>query len=125
MDFGTLKSRLLATIGRAPADVCYEMVTADINQELLDDAFIENTQALEMSRIYANIQSDMMATFTSVISNNLNVVMKKLTLISIILMIPTLIASFFGMNVQNGLENEPLAIVLIIIKKRNSKCCFG
>lgn len=87
----------------------------DINQELIEDAYIENRQALEMSRIYANIQSGMMATFTSVISNNLNVVMKKLTLISIILMIPTLIASVFGMNIPNGLETYTLAMPIIIL----------
>ena len=88
--------------------------TKDINKELIDDAYIENRQALEMSKIYANIQSGMMATFTSVISNNLNVVMKKLTLISIILMIPTLIASVFGMNIPNGLENITFAMPVII-----------
>ncbi|MGY5353943.1 magnesium transporter CorA family protein [Wenyingzhuangia sp. IMCC45467] len=87
----------------------------DINKELIDDAYIENRQALEMSKIYSNIQSGMMATFTSVISNNLNVVMKKLTLISIILMIPTLIASIFGMNIPNGFENVPLALPVIIL----------
>ena len=70
-------------------------ITSDINEELLEDAFIENKQALEMARIYSDIQSGMMDAFASVISNNLNVVMKKLTLISIILMIPTLIGKYF------------------------------
>ncbi|MDK2979427.1 MAG: magnesium transporter [Bacteroidales bacterium] len=89
-------------------------ITTEINEDLLEDAFIENKQALEMAQIYSDIQSGMMDAFASVISNNLNVVMKQLTLISIILMIPTLIASIFGMNVPNYLENNMLAMPLII-----------
>jgi magnesium transporter len=56
----------------------------------------------------------MMDAFASVISNNLNVVMKQLTLISIILMIPTLIASIFGMNVPNKMEHSLWAMPLIL-----------
>ena len=90
-------------------------ITTEINQDLLEDAFIENKQALEMAQIYSDIQSGMMDAFASVISNNLNVVMKQLTLISIILMIPTLIASIFGMNVPNFMENATWAMPLIIL----------
>jgi len=89
-------------------------ITSEINEDLLEDAMIENKQALEMSQIYSNIQSGMMDAFASVISNNLNVVMKQLTLISIILMIPTLIASIFGMNVPNFMENSNWALPTII-----------
>lgn len=89
-------------------------ITTEINEDLLEDAFIENKQALEMAQIYSDIQSGMMDAFASVISNNLNVVMKKLTLISIILMIPTLIASIFGMNVPNFMENSVWALPSII-----------
>jgi len=89
-------------------------ITTEINQDLLEDAMIENKQALEMSQIYSDIQSGMMDAFASVISNNLNVVMKQLTLISIILMIPTLIASIFGMNVPNFMENSNWALPAII-----------
>jgi len=89
-------------------------ITTEINEDLLEDAFIENKQALEMAQIYSDIQSGMMDAFASVISNNLNVVMKQLTLISIILMIPTLIASIFGMNVPNYLENSLWALPAII-----------
>ena len=89
-------------------------VTTEINEDLLEDAMIENKQALEMAQIYSDIQSGMMDAFASVISNNLNVVMKQLTLISIILMIPTLIASIFGMNVPNSLENASWAMPAII-----------
>lgn len=90
-------------------------ITTEINEDLLEDAMIENKQALEMAQIYSDIQSGMMDAFASVISNNLNVVMKQLTLISIILMIPTLIASIFGMNVPNYLENDMWAMPVIIV----------
>lgn len=87
----------------------------EVNEDLLEDAIIENKQALEMSQIYSDIQSGMMDAFASVISNNLNVVMKQLASISIILMIPTLIASLYGMNVPNGIENRGWAFPLILI----------
>jgi len=90
-------------------------ITSEINEDLLEDASIENKQALEMAQIYSDIQSGMMDAFASVISNNLNVVMKQLTLISIILMIPTLIASIFGMNVPNFMENSLWAMPSIIL----------
>ena len=86
----------------------------EVNEDLLEDAIIENKQALEMSQIYSDIQSVMMDAFASVISNNLNVVMKQLASISIILMIPTLIASLYGMNVPNGLELNNWAFPIII-----------
>jgi len=90
-------------------------ITSEINEDLIDDAIIENKQALEMAQIYSDIQSGMMDVFASVISNNLNVVMKQLTLISIILMIPTLIASVFGMNVPNSFENSAWAMPVIMV----------
>jgi magnesium transporter len=87
---------------------------SEINEDLLEDAMIENKQALDMAQIYSDIQSGMMDAFASVISNNLNVVMKQLTLISIILMFPTLIASLYGMNVPNYLEESSWAFPAII-----------
>ncbi len=90
-------------------------ITTEINEDLLEDAIIENKQALEMAQIYSDIQSGMMDAFASVISNNLNVVMKQLTIVSILLMIPTLIASFFGMNVPNIFENTSHAFLLIVL----------
>jgi len=87
----------------------------EINEDLFEDAVIENKQAIEMAQIYSNIQSGMMDAFASVISNNLNVVMKQLTLISIILMIPTLIASIYGMNVKNYMENSIWAFPAILV----------
>jgi len=88
---------------------------SEMNEDLIEDAMIETKQAIEMAQIYSNIQSGMMDTFASVISNNLNQVMKQMTSVSIILMIPTLIASFFGMNVVNGLEVEWWAFPAIIL----------
>jgi len=90
-------------------------ITSEINEDLLEDASIENKQALEIAQIYSDIQSGMMDAFASVISNNLNVVMKQLTLISIILMIPTLIASVFGMNVPNSMEDDMWALPVIML----------
>lgn len=87
----------------------------EMNEDLLEDAIIENKQALEMSQIYSDIQAGMMDAFASVISNNLNVVMKQLASISIILMIPTLIASLYGMNVPNHLENITWAFPLVLL----------
>jgi magnesium transporter len=90
-------------------------IITEINEDLLEDAIIESKQALEMAQIYSDIQSGMMDAFASVISNNLNVVMKQLTLISILLMIPTLIASIFGMNVPNFLEGSVWAMPSVVL----------
>jgi magnesium transporter len=68
--------------------------------DLFEDVQTDTVQALEMSNIYSNILTGTMDAFASVISNNLNIVMKKLAVVSIVLMIPTLIYSFFGMNVH-------------------------
>jgi magnesium transporter len=68
-------------------------------KELLEDVVTENKQAIEMANIYSSILTGTMDAFASVISNNLNIVMKRLTIVSIVLMIPTLVYSFFGMNV--------------------------
>lgn len=85
------------------------------DQDLLEDVIIENKQAIEMTNIYSNILSGTMGAFASVISNNLNIVMKVLTSLTIVLAIPTMISSFFGMNVTIPLENEPLAFLYILL----------
>ncbi|MFV0555217.1 MAG: magnesium transporter CorA family protein [Mangrovibacterium sp.] len=87
----------------------------ELNEDLLEDAMIENRQALEMSRMYSDIQSGRMEAFASVISNNMNTVMKQLTSVSIILMIPTLISSMYGMNVPNYLEGNSWAFPAIVV----------
>ena len=86
------------------------------DQELLEDVIIENKQAMEMANIYSNILSGTMDAFASVISNNLNIVMKTLTSITIVMSIPTMIASFFGMNVPGiPFSSSPRAFVGIVI----------
>ncbi len=81
--------------------------------ELLEDVLTDNKQAIEMANIYSDILSGMMDAFASVISNNLNMQMKRLTIISIVLMIPTLIVSMFGMNVKVPFEDHPGAFLII------------
>ena len=69
------------------------------DQVLLEDVIIENKQAIEMVEMYTNILMNMMNAFTSVISNNLNEVMKLLAALTIILSVPTIIFSLWGTNV--------------------------
>ena len=76
--------------------------------DLLEDVMTDNKQAIEMSGIYSDILSGMMDAFASIISNNLNMVMKFLASITIILAIPTVVASFWGMNVHVPLGGHPL-----------------
>ncbi len=83
--------------------------------ELLEDVIIENKQAIEMANIYSNILSGTMDAYASVISNNLNMVMKFLTSVTIIISIPTMVASFFGMNVDVPFENNPHAFLIIFM----------
>ena len=70
------------------------------DQELLEDVIIENQQAIEMAETHTSILSGMMDAFASIISNNVNIVMKFLTSFTIILSLPTMVASFYGMNVS-------------------------
>jgi len=88
----------------------------DEDSELLDDVIIENKQALEMSQIYLHILNGMTDTFATIISNNLNIVMKFLASVTIILAVPTMIASFYGMNVGDiPLAGRPFAFEMIFI----------
>jgi magnesium transporter len=82
--------------------------------ELLEDVIIENKQAMEMSQIYLHILTGMTQAFASIISNNLNIVMRFLASVTIILAIPTMIASFYGMNVSEiPLSQEPFSFGII------------
>ena len=85
------------------------------DEELLEDVIVENRQASEMAKIYTDILVGMMDAFTSVISNNLNQVMKLLTSITIILSIPVIVSSFYGMNVALPFENYAHAFTLVIV----------
>ncbi len=81
------------------------------DQDLLDDVMIEVKQAIEMTSIYSNILSGTMDTFASIISNNLNIIMKRMTTITIILTMPTIVFSFYGMNLHENAAGLPIANV--------------
>lgn len=86
------------------------------NDSLLEDAIIETRQAIEMALLYREILSSMTDTYATIISNNLNDVMKFLAGITIVFSIPTMVASFIGMNVPLGaLGNSPLSFIFIIL----------
>jgi magnesium transporter len=85
------------------------------DEDLLEDVITENQQAIEMTNITSNILSGMMDAFASIISNNLNTIMKFLASITIILSLPTMIASFFGMNVKLPLMNHPMAFLITVL----------
>ena len=82
------------------------------DKELLEDTTEENKQAIEMANIYSNILRGMTDTSASLISNNLNTVMKLLTSITLILMLPTLIASIYGMNIDLPFQKSPYAFLI-------------
>jgi magnesium transporter len=86
------------------------------DKDLLEDVIIEKTQAIEMAETYRSILTGMMNAFASIISNNLNIVMKFLTSITIILSFPTMVASFYGMNVDIPFQHikNPYVVPLVI-----------
>ena len=86
----------------------------DEDEDILEDAIVENKQAIEMAKIYSDILNGTMDAYASIISNNLNGVMKFLTSITIVLSIPTMIASFWGMNVRVPLQDNPWGFVIIM-----------
>ncbi len=88
------------------------------DEELLDDVIIENKQAIEMANIYSGVLSGTMDTFASVISNNQNIVMKFLTTVTIVMSIPTMIYSAYGMNL-NGIgmpfSGHPQGFLIVLV----------
>ena len=85
------------------------------DEDLLEDVIIENKQAREMVEMYSTILARLADTFSSIMSNNLNLVMRFLAAMTIILAIPTVISSFFGMNVEVPMSENPLAFLDICI----------
>lgn len=83
------------------------------DQDLLEDVLTENQQAIQMTSINTEILSSMMDAFASIISNNLNGVMKVLAALTIILNLPTIVAGFYGMNVKLPGEDHPLAFLTV------------
>lgn len=84
------------------------------DQDLLEDVIIENQQAIEMAETHTSILTGMMDAFASVISNNVNIVMKFLTSITIILSLPTMVASFYGMNVPIPFQDHAYSFNIAI-----------
>jgi magnesium transporter len=84
-------------------------------KELLDDLIVDISQGLEMANIYTNILSSTLDAFASIISNNLNNVLKRLTSITIIISLPALVTGIYGMNVPIPFANSPHAFYIPII----------
>jgi magnesium transporter len=84
------------------------------DNDLLDSVFIENRQAIAATEIASDILSQMMDAFASIISNNLNVVMKFLASAAVVLVVPTIIGTFYGMNVRLPLEDNPSAFLILV-----------
>ncbi len=85
------------------------------DEDLLEDVITENKQAIDMADIYTNILGGTMDAFASIISNNLNIVMKFLAIITIVMAVPTIITSFFGMNVPLPYQDYPFAYIGVIL----------
>ena len=83
------------------------------DEDILEDSIIENKQAIEMAKIYSDILNGTMDAYASIISNNLNRVMKYLTSITIILAIPTMVSSYWGMNVRVPLQDNPWGFPIV------------
>ncbi len=87
----------------------------ELYQDIFEDVIIDNGQALEMSNVYTNILSGTMEAYASIISNNMNNFIQRLTVVTIILMVPTLVASFYGMNLSHlPFQDSRFAFYLII-----------
>lgn len=112
--FSTSLKGLESTVSRISSGRMMELYEDD--HELLDDVIIEIRQATEMCTIYTNILNGITDTFSSVISNNLNITMRTLTIITLVLAIPTIVFSFYGMNVEMlPLIGTPWFAVLIAV----------
>jgi magnesium transporter len=97
----------------------FRLPVDELDAELIEDVNIEMNQARETTAIYINILNSMMDTYANIINNNMNKVMRLLTSLNMIIMFPTLIASLFGMNLVNGMENVwwgfPLVVIISIV----------
>ena len=93
----------------------FKLQVDELDADLIEDVNIEMTQARETTSIYSDILESTMDTYSSIINNNMNTIMRTLTSVTIILMLPTLISSFFGMNLINGMETSPIGFAIAII----------
>lgn len=86
----------------------------DLDEDLIEDVTTETKQAIEMANIYSNILGNMMGAHSSIISNNLNITIRFLTSVTIILSLPILVASLYGMNVELPFEHHPHAFWIVM-----------
>ena len=93
----------------------FKLQVDELDADLIEDVNIEMSQARETTNIYSDILESTMDTYSSIINNNMNTTMRTLTSISIVMMLPTLISSLFGMNLINGMENYPYGFIIAII----------
>ena len=93
----------------------FKLQVDELDADLIEDVNIEMTQARETTSIYSDILESTMDTYSSIINNNMNTTMRTLTSISIVMMLPTLISSFFGMNLLNGMEDNRFGFLIAII----------
>jgi magnesium transporter len=91
--------------------ISYFKLSTEGERDFLEDTITDNKQAIEMANVYTTILTGTMDAFASVIGNNMNFIMKRLTIISIALMFPTLIVSFYGMNIELPYMHNPFAWV--------------
>ena len=93
----------------------FKLQVDELDADLIEDVNIEMTQARETTNIYSDILESTMDTYSSIINNNMNTTMRTLTSISIVMMLPTLISSLFGMNLINGMENSPYGFMFALV----------
>jgi magnesium transporter len=93
----------------------FKLQIDELDADLIEDVNIEMSQARETTSIYSDILESTMDTYSSIINNNMNTVMRTLTSVTIIMMIPTLITSMFGMNLINGMENSTWGFIFAIV----------
>ncbi|MBR1801859.1 magnesium transporter CorA family protein [Candidatus Saccharibacteria bacterium] len=130
---GTEKTLVYFTTSLKENDLVLERLTTgstvrlyEGDADLLEDALIENRQAIDMANIYRDILSSITGTYATVVSNNLNDVMKFLAGITVVLSVPTIVSSFMGMNVPFGAfgDNPAAWIVLLIASVLASAVVF-
>lgn len=97
------------------AKLKFKLQVDELDADLIEDVNIEMSQAREITSIYIDILESTMDTYSSIINNNMNTVMRTLTSVSIIMMFPTLISSLFGMNLVNGMETSEWGFVIALI----------
>ena len=93
----------------------FKLQVDELDADLIEDVNIEMTQARENTNIYSDILESTMDTYSSIINNNMNTTMRTLTSISIVMMLPTLISSLFGMNLINGMETSHYGFLIAIL----------